>query len=329
MNSKELVEQQKQDLVRSEQGSPSPVGSMQIRPVNGVAGPGDLIHEEGIEASQPVADQSQEIRLQKNLSWLKDNLKFLGFGEDIWHSQQLDLLMTKQVTEFQLYSEEYYDEDSKLETRLHFRRSAKNGWYYFNKYDALLRLGGDPEADRLHTFYVDEGKCITCKEAYNLLQGRAVYRRNLVTVEGQYFNAWILLNLSDSKTDHGNYKSRYFGDRFGYDLEKLLSIYPIRELTDQESKVKLIRSLERGNLQLVTFDKSAKSEQLYIEASPATRSINIYSIATLQGMKSGRRAENQESVPLGAEEDREEELADIPVQVQEKGASRKGARKLR
>jgi len=211
----------------------------------------------------------------ENLSFLLDSLKFLGFGERPALNEQLEERITQEVPEFQLYTESFYDEDYKLETLLHFRRAEKYDMYFFNKYEALLRRGDDPETDRTQTFYINKGTGITLKEAFNLLQGRAV-NKDLTNVEGEKYNAWLQLNFEEIDLNH-NYKVRQFGKRYGYDLEKVLEKYPIRELQLEESRVLLLKALKRGNLQPVHLLKANnKTEKMFIEASPQFKTINLY-----------------------------------------------------
>jgi hypothetical protein len=51
--------------------------------------------------------------------------------------------------------------------------------YFFNKYDASLQA-----KDMAQTFYINKGSGITAKEAYNLMEGRAVHKE-LENKEGE------------------------------------------------------------------------------------------------------------------------------------------------
>jgi len=211
---------------------------------------------------------------QENFALLRDMLKYLGFGDNLLYGDQLDQAIERQPAEFHLYDMVKYDEDTRLEIMLFFRKSSQSDIYFFNKYLALLRHEGQPDRDRQQTFYISRGTGITCKEAYNLLQGRSVYKK-LTDREGIKYEAWVQLNF-DEKDDYDNYKTRQFGSRYGFDLEKTLERYPIRELKHPDLKATLLRSLQRGNLHLITLEKPTKNEKLYIEASPQFKTINIY-----------------------------------------------------
>jgi hypothetical protein len=210
----------------------------------------------------------------KFLNYLRDDMKYLGFGDNALLNQLLEEQIERAADGFELYTDAYFDEDTKLEAKMYFRRSDKENRYFFNKFDALLIYPEEPARNRAQTFYVFLGKGVTFKESFNLLQGRSVHK-NMINLEGEKYKAWIRLDFGE-KDVHDNYKIKQYGLRYGYDLEKVLEKYPIRELQEEKTKAELYRSLQRGNLQTVTFDKPTKSEKMYIEANPMFKTINIY-----------------------------------------------------
>jgi len=212
-----------------------------------------------------------------NLDFLNNDLKFLGFGERSLLNQHLEAQLQREQPSFELFTEAFFDGDTKLEAKLYFTRSSKENFYFFNKYDALLRYAGEPDKDRAQTFYINKGHGITLKEAFNLLQGRAVFKL-LTSRSGIQYSAWIQLNFAE-KDRHDNYVYSYYrGGRF--DLEKALKQYPIRELDFDEMRANLYRALQRGNLQPVTFESPEKKGKYLIEANPLQNTINIYPAAT-------------------------------------------------
>jgi hypothetical protein len=211
----------------------------------------------------------------KYLNYLRDDMKYLGFGDNALLDQQLEVQTEGTAEGFELYTDAYFDEDTRLEAKLYFRHSDKEDRYFFNKFDALLLYPEEPARNRAQTFYVFKGRGVTFKESFNLLQGRSVYK-NMINLEGEKYKAWIRLDFGE-KDLHDNYKIKQYGLRYGYELEKVLEKYPIRELQQEKTKAELYRSLQRGNRQSVTFDKQTKSEKMYIEANPVFKTINIYS----------------------------------------------------
>jgi hypothetical protein len=78
------------------------------------------------------------------------------------------------------------------------------------------------------------------------------------------------------KDKNDNFKVKQYHTGYGYELEATLNKYPIKELTNEEEKWKLIKSLEKGNLQPVTFVKEGREEKMFIEANPQFKTLNLY-----------------------------------------------------
>jgi hypothetical protein len=210
-----------------------------------------------------------------NLTFLQENLRYLGFGETLPFNDELEHEVGKGQKDFHLATEAHFDEWSKLEATLHFRKGDQQEMYFLTKYTAALWYPENPDLNKMQTFYIFKGAGVTLKEAFNLLQGRAV-NKDLTDSEGQKYNAWIQLDFS-TRTPTNNYRTRQFRLQYGYDLEKLLCNYPIRELQVEELRSNLIRSLRKGNIHPVTFAMTNKIEKKYIEACPQFKTISIYS----------------------------------------------------
>jgi hypothetical protein len=234
----------------------------------------------------------------ENLAFLQDNLKYLGFGEHSLLNHQLEAEIAKEPLSFELYTEAFFDEDTRLEAKLHFRRSDTLEMYFFNKYDALLRYSDIPDRNKAQTFFIYKGSGVTLKEAFNLLQGRAVYK-NLTNAVGEKYTAWIQLNFEE-KNLHDNYRFRYFRADNRYDLSKVLSNYKLREMENEETKEVLFRSLRRGNVHPVTLVKANKTERILIHANPQYKMINIVPPATRAARKDRRQRELAETADTGA-----------------------------
>lgn len=235
-----------------------------------------------------------------NLSLLQENLRYLGFGEALPLNDQLEQEVGKGQKEFHLATEANFDEWSKLEATLYFRKSDQQDMYFLTKYTATLCYFENPDLNKMQTFYIFKGAGVTLKEAFNLLQGRAV-NKDLIDDYGEKYNVWIQLDFS-SKTLMNNYKIRQFRPQYGYDLEKILSAYPIKELGTEKLKLNLIRSLKKGNIHPVTFAKTHKTEKMFIEACPQFKTIGIYSLAVRAAYRLGllkylREKDNQGPTP--------------------------------
>lgn len=138
----------------------------------------------------------------QNLDYLKDNLKYLGFGEKLY--PELEKNIQQGSPEFSLKLQNEYNKD-KMEAQLHFRRSDQSDMYFFNRYDAKI---ASDKNDHSQTFYLNKGYGVTLKEAYNLLSGRSI-NKDLMNKEGQLYNAWVQLDFKESD-DKGNFKMKQY-----------------------------------------------------------------------------------------------------------------------
>jgi len=207
---------------------------------------------------------------QKNFEYLRDQIKFTGFGEGL--EDKLKTAIEKGTQEFKLHHYTRHGNDT-VNSELNFSKSKQSDLYFFNSYQVSLQKGGASEKMEQH-FYINKGNSITLKEAYNLMSGRAV-NKDLTNKEGQVFNAWIEMDFKQS-SENGNFKLKHYHENYGFDLEASLAKHPIRELTHEEFKNNLIESLKKGNLQSVTFQKEGTEQKHYIEASPQFKTIHIY-----------------------------------------------------
>ena len=206
----------------------------------------------------------------QNLEFLQSNLKYFGFGDQL--NEALEKNIKDQKNEFQLKIEIPHF-NNKMDYTLHFKKSDSTDMYFFNRYDAALQ-NGKPELDKIQSFYVNKGNGATAKEAFNLLEGRSVHK-DLLNKEGQKYSAWLKIDF-DNSDDRGNFKLKQFSEQYGYNLEKTLGNYPIKELGDAEQKTQLLNSLQKGNAQQVTIQKDGADAKYYIEAVPQYKNINVY-----------------------------------------------------
>jgi hypothetical protein len=213
----------------------------------------------------------------QNLYVLEEAVSNLGLTDCHSLFQELKQLITPQLLKFEIETVILYD-DCKMEIKLCFTRSLNSDVYSFSKLDCFLRYGVDTLEDRAQSFYRIHF-IPTIKEAYNLLQGRAV-NKDVKSPSGEKYNAWIELNFYE-KDLHGNHKLYYYRSKNRYDLAKTLELYPIREILDEEFKASLVIALKAGDSCLVTLDRSRKSERVCIEANPRLKTINIYPTSSL------------------------------------------------
>ena len=206
---------------------------------------------------------------QKNFEYLKDQVKFTGFGEGL--ENELKEKLEKQAPEFQIAHKTKFGNDD-VSSVLHFKKSNQTDMYFFNRYDVSLKPEQSKD-DMMQTFYINRGNNITLKEAFNLMNGRAV-NKDLTNKEDLLYNAWVQLDFKQTDA-HGNFRLKQFHENYGYDLKATLAKYPIKELANELDRTRLTDSLQKGNRQSVTFIQNGSEQKLFIEANPQFKAINI------------------------------------------------------
>jgi hypothetical protein len=207
---------------------------------------------------------------EKNLNYLKEQIKFTGFGDAMENALSENML--KGNPEFKLDHETKYGTDT-VSTTLNFKKSEQSDMYFFNSYRMNVQKEGKEEG-LSQTFYINKDNNITAKEAYNLMEGRSV-NKDLKTKEGDLYNAWIKFDFKNAD-DKGNFKVNYYHQNYGYDLEASLLKHSIKELETPKYKEDLMNSLKKGNIQSVTFVISGAEKKQFIEANPHFKTINVY-----------------------------------------------------
>lgn len=206
---------------------------------------------------------------EQNFQYLKDNIKYMGFGEGM--NEALEANLKAGQPEFSLSNKTEVNKKP-FEVNLNFRKSDNSDMYFFNNYNASLTRSNGEKVDQ--TFYLNKGKGITAKEAYNLLEGRAV-NKDLTTKEGQSYNAWVQLDF-DNKDKRNNFETKQFHENYGYDLKEALSKYPIAELSAPDKEDALMHSLKKGNLQSVTMETDGATSKMFVEANPQFKNVTVY-----------------------------------------------------
>jgi hypothetical protein len=208
--------------------------------------------------------------MKSNLEYLNNDLKYLGFGENTLLNQQLEENIAAGKAEFELYTDAFFDHFIRTEARLHFLKLVKQGTYVFDHYTATNQYEQDPGKNKEREFHVFKGVGVTFKEAFNLLDGRAA-RIDGVDQDDEVYRTWVQLDFEE-RDAHLNYRFKYYRH---YDLERVLTSYPIEELLADATRKTLVASLERGNKCLVTLN-TGKPEPKWIEANPAEKTLRIY-----------------------------------------------------
>ena len=224
-----------------------------------------------------------------NLSFLQQNLRYLGFGETLPFNDQLAEELGKDIPEFQLKTEVHFDEWSKVVATLYFRKAGQQDAFFLTKYTAEVQYLENADMNRMQTFYVFKGVGVTLKESFNLLQERAVYKE-LTGGDGEKYHAWIQLDFKQ-KEENGNYKTKQFHENYGYNLMETLQKFPIRELMDEQKSERLTMSLQKGNLQSVTLNVEGKEQMFFMQANPQYKTVTMYDNGATRPLSNEQKVE--------------------------------------
>lgn len=276
-----------------------------------------------IESNQFSKQLKTNVMNNDNLQYLKDNIKYMGFGENMY--RELERNLGEGKAEFQLHFAAEINKKP-FEATLNFRKSDSTDMYFFNNYNASLEKSNGEKNEQ--TFYLNKGKGVTAKEAYNLLDGRAVHK-DLTTKEGQPYKAWIQLDF-ENKDKNNNFEVKQFHENYGYDLKAAVEKFAIAELNDPEKAKALMQSLEKGNVQSVTIEKDGSSHKMFMEADPQYKKVTMYDSnmkmvakESLDQYKSGIDKGSKE-VKAGQENDKKKELKQEPKTEKEKLEKKNG-----
>lgn len=206
---------------------------------------------------------------EKNVSYLKDNLKYMGFGDKL--NEDLEKNINEGKTDFQMrMNEKMYK--GNVEATLNFKKSPSSDMYFFNSY--VAHYTNDKGIDRNRQFNLNNGKGVTLKEAYNLLDGRSVLKE-LTNREGEKYQAWLKIDFSSSDSKNHFEMRQFHAEKYGFSLTMELGKLNLVKLPEEKEK-QLMQSLQKGNLQAVNFIKDGKETPMYIEANPQFKGINVY-----------------------------------------------------
>ncbi|MFD0792027.1 hypothetical protein ACFQZX_00280 [Mucilaginibacter litoreus] len=127
------------------------------------------------------------------------------------------------------------------------------------------------------TCYVEKGRGFTVIQAANMIEGRSVYRDDLLNIGGQPYKAWMKLDMDGARDRHGNYMMNQYKDpAYGFNISEVLDNYRIKVVADPEKKEAIIAELKLGNRPLVTTTLDDKEVKLHLEAVPRYSQVNFY-----------------------------------------------------
>lgn len=235
---------------------------------------------------------------QENYEFLTEKLKYTGFEDKLNAQLKEQIKAGKEGFTLGITLD---IEGKKMDVDLYFKQSAISDRYFFNKFDASLRNENPDLESKKNTFYQNQG--ITAKEAFNLLEGRAVFK-SLLDSDKEPYKAWLQLDLS-KKDENNNFPVQQFHEKYGFNLEEALRKFPIKELNDATKTEWMLKSLQKGNTYPVQMERKGMDEIMFIEANPKFKSINVYD-ATMSSVKTTELLKSEQKQGNGLEEKADE-----------------------
>lgn len=211
------------------------------------------------------------------LSYLKNQMMYLGFGQDKNLHNQLEkgIEEVKNGEKFQISTP--YDkvqEGNTANFTINFHKSSENA-VYLNSFKAVLKDGNTGE-ERTHLFGVNN---FTAKEAINLLEGRAVKTQFTNKETQQKNDVFVRLKMNEPKNEFGNYQMQMFSKNYGINTADIVNKSQLVFSGENAEKIKdfVIKSLEKGNIVNVRF-KDDNNEEMSGKAifNPQYKTINLY-----------------------------------------------------
>jgi hypothetical protein len=225
-----------------------------------------------------------------NLLYLRQQLTDLGFGSS--NTDALEQGMERGDKEIQ-WKEEFFYRDRTIRLELFFKRTSREDRYYFEQFRVCMEAPDWYQQELAQTFYIYTAVGLSLEEGCNLLEGRSV-NKDMHNSRGEPYNAWILIKWG-KKDQHGNFGYREFHQNYGYELEKTLDQFKIKELENPNQKDVILGSLRHGNKLELTIDRDGVEGRYWLEACPQYKSLNIYDggerVVDMNGFRKEKRVE--------------------------------------
>ena len=127
------------------------------------------------------------------------------------------------------------------------------------------------------TIWVERGKGFTASQSVNLIEGRAVYREDMLTQGGLPYTAWMKLDLDGPRDRHMNFNmNQYHDPSYGFNLKEVLDKFNIKELENPKEREKLEAQLKNGDRPSITVEKNGEQVKLQVEAVPRYSQLNMF-----------------------------------------------------
>ncbi len=231
--------------------------------------------------------------------FLKDQMKYLGFGEGEQLHKDLEKGLGSEEKQFEIKTvSDRTLPGNRMDFFLKFNKSDQGG-VFLNSYRA--ELTNEQNEKHVHNFSVGKENSYTAKEAVNLLEGRAVKTEFKNPETEKPSPAFVKLKLNEEKNDYGNYKLEVYNENYGVDTAKIVDKAGL-VFDKPEYRDNVIKSLEKGNVVKVKFSQDNQIVEGKAVLNPQYKNLNLYDsemnrINTNKPLK-GMEQENQEKTQV-------------------------------
>ncbi|HFK5538381.1 TPA: JAB domain-containing protein [Elizabethkingia anophelis] len=225
-----------------------------------------------------INNQNSKIMTTQNkdfdqVKYLKDQLKYLQFGEGEKLHKDLEAGINSSEKEFQIKtSSDKTLPGNTIDFTLNYNKSEKGG-IFLNSYLAELKNKKGEELS--HIFNISKENTFDAKEAINLLEGRSVKIEFINPKIEEKQTAFVKLDFNEPKTEYGTYKFQSFHENYGVNTAEIVDKSGL--IFDKpEWKDDTIKSLERGNIVNVKFKHEDKEIEGKAFLNPQYKTLNLY-----------------------------------------------------
>ena len=207
-----------------------------------------------------------------NIKLIREEFDYLGFRgiseKEIADKIKVDPDKFQVIGEMQFLQ---YGIKEDLCYEIFLKKYERQNLYLPYMYQAILK----DKPDKTMIFKISNDECLCIRDAFNLLNGRAVQKLVLDWSNRKMHSAWFQLDFG-AKDVHGNFKlERLPLSNLDYVVSASLDKYPIVEMKYPEERTNLIFSLLRGNVEPVTLLIDGKEVKAFAEASPKNKDVRI------------------------------------------------------
>ncbi|GEM53023.1 hypothetical protein EB1_28130 [Empedobacter brevis NBRC 14943 = ATCC 43319] len=229
--------------------------------------------EEQIKNSNNKNLNSMTTQDFNQVQYLKDQMKYLGFGEDEKLHKDLEngIKSKKQQFDIKTTSDKTLP-GNKVDFTLNYSKTEKGG-VFLNSYDAnLTNEKGESVAQN---FRISREDSFTAKEAINLLEGRSVKIEFDNPKTNEREPAFVKLNFNEEKNQYGNYNFQTFYKNYGVDAAEIVEKSNL--IFDKpEYKADTVKSLEKGNAVKVKFNHADQIMEGKAVLNPQYKNLSLY-----------------------------------------------------